>query len=79
MTDRTKDRSLIAILVGVLVTATLFFIGYSYKTSDKMDRSAVSAGSSTSPASPNTLQDKANDKPGGTQTTGTNVPRATRD
>jgi hypothetical protein len=54
--------------VGVLVMVTIFFIGYSYKTSEDMDRSAVSTGSSTSVVSPN---DKAMDKPA---TTGSNVP-----
>ena len=70
-TNRRNDRPLTAIAVGVLVTVALFFIGYSYKTSDNMDRSAVNTGSSTSEVSPN---DKAMDKPA---TTG-NVPPATR-
>jgi hypothetical protein len=69
MSDRRRDRPLIAMAVGVLVTITIFFIGYSYKTSDNMDRSAVSTGSSTSSS------DKAMDKPA---TTGSNVPPATR-
>ena len=72
MSDRRRDRSLIAMAVGVLVTVTVFFIGYSYKTSDNMDRSAVSTGRSTSKISPN---DKAMEKPA---TTGSNVPPATR-
>ena len=71
-TNRRNDRPLTAIAVGVLVTVALFFIGYSYKTSDNMDRSAVNTGSSTSEVSPN---DKAMDKPA---TTGSNVPPATR-
>ncbi len=45
MSDRRRDRPLIAMAVGVLVTITIFFIGYSYKTSDNMDRSAVSTES----------------------------------
>ena len=68
MSDRRRDRPLIAMAVGVLVTVTIFFIGYSYKTSDNMDRSAVRTGSSTSEDSPG---DKAMDKPA---TTGSNVP-----
>jgi hypothetical protein len=69
MSDRRRDRPLIAMAVGVLVTISIFFIGYSYKTSDNMDRSAVSTESSTSSS------DKAMDKPA---TTGSNVPPATR-
>ena len=75
MSDRRRDRPLIAIAVGVLVTVTVFFIGYSYKTGDNMDRSAVSTGSSTSQISPNNLKDKATDKPA---TTGSDVPPAAR-
>ena len=67
MSDRRRNRPLIAMAVGVLVTITVFFIGYSYKTSN-MDRSAVRTGSSTSEDSPG---DKAMDKPA---TTGSNVP-----
>ena len=72
MSDRKRDRPLIAIAVGVLVTVTVFFIGYSYKTSDNMGRSAVSTGSSTSQVSPND-NNKAMDKPA---TTGSSVPPA---
>ena len=72
MSDRRRDRPLIAMAVGVLVTVTVFFIGYSYKNSDNIDRSAASTGSSTSEVGPN---DKAMDKPA---TTGSNVPTATR-
>ena len=72
MSDRRRDRPLIAIAVGVLVTVTVFFIGYSYKTSDNMDRSAVSSGSSTSQVSPND-NNKAMDRPA---TTGSNAPPA---
>jgi len=56
MTNRRNDNSLIAIAVGVLVTVALFFIGYSYKTSDKMDRTTITTGASTNP-------EKAEDKP----------------
>ena len=74
MSDRRRDRPLIAIAVGVVVTVTIFFIGYSYKTSDNMDRSAVSTGGSTSQISPND-NNKAMDKPA---TTGSSVPPAAR-
>ena len=73
MSDRRRDRPLIAMAVGALVTVTVFFIGYSYKTSDNMDRSALNTGSSTSEASPN---DKAMDKPAPIGSS--NVPPATR-
>jgi hypothetical protein len=58
----------------VLVTVTVFFIGYSYKTSENMDRSAVSTGSSTTHVSPND-NNKAMDKP---DTAGGNAPPAAR-
>jgi len=78
MTNRGNDRTLIYLGVAGLVFVAALFGIYSFKTSDTMDKSAASAGSSTSgPA--NTLQDKAGDKPPGSATTGinSNVPPAT--
>ena len=67
MTSRRNDKSLIAIAVGVLVTVALFFIGYSYKTSDKMGRTTITTGSSTIP-------EKAEDKPANVITNSTRPP-----
>ena len=78
MTNRNNDRSLIYIAVASLIAIAVLFVGYSYTTSNNMDRSAATAGSATNSQSPNTVQDKAGDKPAGAQTTGanTNVPPA---
>lgn len=78
MTNRNNDRTLIYVAVAALIAIAVLFVGYSYTISDTMDRSAASVGSSTDPGAPNTLQDKANDKPAGAPTTGSdsNVPPA---
>ena len=73
MTNQRNDGIFIAVAIGALVATAIFFSAYSFKTSDDMDRSAASAGSSTAPKAPNTLQDKATDKP--RSTTRTDVAR----
>ena len=69
-TNRRNDGPLIAIAIGVLLTVTVFFVAYSYKTSDDMDRAAVATGGSTS-------SEKADDKPVGVTTGTSNVPPPT--
>ena len=80
MTFKRNDRTLVYVAVAALVAIAVLFAGYSYTTSEKMDRSATSAGSSTDPRAPNTLPDTATDKPAGAQTTGSdsNVPPSGR-
>ena len=73
MTNQKNDSIFIAVAIGAFVAVAIFFSAYSFKTSDDMDRSAASTGSSTDPRAPNTLQDKATDKP--RSTTGSEVPR----
>jgi hypothetical protein len=73
MTTQRNDGIFIAVAIGALVATAIFFSAYSFKTSDDTTRSAASTGSSTGPKAPNTLQDKATDKP--RSTTGSDVPR----
>ena len=73
MTNQKNDGIFIAVAIGALVATAVFFAAYSIKTSNDMDRSAASTGSSTDSKAPNTLQDKATDKP--RSTTGSDAPR----
>ena len=73
MTNQRNDGIFIAVAIGAFVAVAIFFSAYSFKISEDMDRSVASTGSSTDPKAPNTLQDKATDKP--RSTTGSDVPR----
>ncbi len=73
-----QNRPFILAAIAALVLAAATFAVFSYSTSNQMDRSAASTGSSTDPKAPNILQDQVNkQQPPATTGSQTNVPPAT--
>ena len=51
-----QNRPFVLAAIAVLVLAAATFAVFSYSTSNQMDRSAASTGSSTDPKAPNTFK-----------------------
>jgi len=73
-----KNRPFVLAAVAALAALAVVFVIYSSSTSEQMDRSAATAGSSTSRQAPNTPPDLANKaQPPATTGSESNVPPAT--
>ena len=78
MIRRSNDRILVYIASFALIAMAAIFVGYSYFTADRIDRSAVATGSSTDPNAANGAQERsAADSRGPAKPSSSNVPPAT--